>query len=236
MILGIIINLILSLWVIPEYLGKKREIGFAWSLVACLFLTPLIGVIITLVSPKLEEYKKETIAIKKEQSKTDDSLQNLSNLKQKGILTDEEYNQKVNKINAEKDEQELKNSIEYKQLKSLLDSNILTKDEFESKTKLLKVKPKEVVMEDVFYTSNNIEKEVLGNFRVDGVLYSFYHQNILEIDYVNSSVKGKWKKIDDSTLEIKFLIVKTKFYKVQFSNNKISYINKGVKYFGKRVK
>ncbi len=70
--------------------------------------------------------------------KTDDSLQNLSDLKQKGILTDEEYNQKVSKINAEKDEQELKNSVEYKQLKSLLDSNILTKEEFESKVILLK--------------------------------------------------------------------------------------------------
>jgi hypothetical protein len=86
MILGIIINLILSLWIIPAYLGSKRKIGYTWSLIACLFLTPLIGVIITLVSPKLEEYKKETIAIKKEQFKKEDSLQNLSDLKQKGIL------------------------------------------------------------------------------------------------------------------------------------------------------
>lgn len=138
MILGIIINLILSLWIIPEYLGSKRKIGYTWSLIACLFLTPLIGVIITLLSPKLEEYKKETVAVKREQPRIDDPFHNLLDLKQKGIITDEEYSEKVSKINAEKSEQELKNSAEYKQLKSLLDSNILTKDEFENKVNILK--------------------------------------------------------------------------------------------------
>lgn len=52
---GIIINLLVSIWVIPMYLGSKRKIGYVWSMLACLFLTPLIGVIITLISPKLED-------------------------------------------------------------------------------------------------------------------------------------------------------------------------------------
>lgn|SRR5690606_19160345 len=51
--LGIILNFILSLWIIPYYLGSKRKIGYGWSLAACVFLTPLIGLIITLCSPKL---------------------------------------------------------------------------------------------------------------------------------------------------------------------------------------
>ena len=55
MVLGIIINLLLSLWIIPVQLGEKRKIGYMWSMLACLFLTPLIGVIITLISPKLEQ-------------------------------------------------------------------------------------------------------------------------------------------------------------------------------------
>lgn len=59
MALGIIINLLLSLWIIPMYLGSKRKIGYVWSMVACLFLTPIIGIIITLISPKIEEENKE---------------------------------------------------------------------------------------------------------------------------------------------------------------------------------
>lgn len=60
MALGIIINLLLSLWIIPMYLGTKRKIGYVWSMLACLFLTPIIGLIITLISPKLDgEQNKE---------------------------------------------------------------------------------------------------------------------------------------------------------------------------------
>jgi hypothetical protein len=51
---GLILNLILSVGIIPHYLGRKRKIGYVWSMVACLFLTPLIGVIITLASPKIK--------------------------------------------------------------------------------------------------------------------------------------------------------------------------------------
>ncbi len=54
MVFGILLNLLFSLWIIPMYLGEKRKIGYMWSMVACLFLTPLIGVIITLSSPKLD--------------------------------------------------------------------------------------------------------------------------------------------------------------------------------------
>ncbi len=54
-------------------------------------------------------------------------------LKQKGILTEEEYKTKIGKIEAEKIEQDLKNSKEYQQLKSLYDSGILTKEEFDNK-------------------------------------------------------------------------------------------------------
>jgi Fe2+ or Zn2+ uptake regulation protein len=58
-------------------------------------------------------------------------------------------------MKAEKAEQDLKNSTEYKQLKSLLDSGVLTKDEFESKVDLLKQKEKT-------NTYNNVdEKSIL---------------------------------------------------------------------------
>lgn len=39
-------------FLISFYGGSKRKIGFGWSLIACLFLSPLIGGIITLISPR----------------------------------------------------------------------------------------------------------------------------------------------------------------------------------------
>lgn len=35
-----------------HFLGRKRQIGFGWSLFFCLFLTPITGFIITMLSPK----------------------------------------------------------------------------------------------------------------------------------------------------------------------------------------
>lgn len=40
-------------FLIAGLLGSKRKIGFGWSLAACLLLSPLIGLIITLCSSKL---------------------------------------------------------------------------------------------------------------------------------------------------------------------------------------
>lgn len=61
------------------------------------------------------------------------SIHNLSNLKENGILTESEYNEKIEKIESQKAEHSLLSSIEYKQLKSLFDSGILTKKEFKNK-------------------------------------------------------------------------------------------------------
>ena len=84
-------------------------------------------------------YLNNAVERKVEQLKSnlDNSIANLTELKNKGILTDEEYKTKVDKIETEKEEQNLKNSIEYRQLKSLLDNEILTKEEFEGKIQLL---------------------------------------------------------------------------------------------------
>ncbi len=38
--------------VLIALLGKDREIGFGWSLVFCIFLSPIIGLIIILLSKK----------------------------------------------------------------------------------------------------------------------------------------------------------------------------------------
>lgn len=40
-------------FLIAQYAGSKRKIGFGWSLFFCIFLSPLIGGIITMLSPKV---------------------------------------------------------------------------------------------------------------------------------------------------------------------------------------
>ena len=40
-------------FLIAGLIGNKRKIGFGWSLAACLLLSPVIGLIITLCSEKL---------------------------------------------------------------------------------------------------------------------------------------------------------------------------------------
>jgi len=50
------IFIVISL-VISYFLGRKRQIGFRWSLFFCLFLNPIIGLIITLLSRKYYKAK-----------------------------------------------------------------------------------------------------------------------------------------------------------------------------------
>ena len=39
-------------FLIAYFLGKKRQIGFGWSFYFCVFLTPIVGFIITMLSKK----------------------------------------------------------------------------------------------------------------------------------------------------------------------------------------
>lgn len=47
--------------VLIALLGKNRSIGFGWSLLLCLFLSPLVGLIITLCSKRVnkKEFREE---------------------------------------------------------------------------------------------------------------------------------------------------------------------------------
>ncbi|MCL1934209.1 MAG: hypothetical protein FWF53_10425 [Candidatus Azobacteroides sp.] len=52
--------MIVIIWVIISalvaLLGENREIGYGWSLVLCLFLSPIIGLIIILLSKKKVDF------------------------------------------------------------------------------------------------------------------------------------------------------------------------------------
>ena len=99
------------------------------------------------------------------EKKIDSTIANLTDLRQKGILTELEYKEKLYKIEQEKTEQSLKNSSEYKQLKSLFESNVLTKDEFHNKTNILKnnLKDKSENLQTVYrITKENITLRIVS--------------------------------------------------------------------------
>ena len=87
--------------------------------------------------PKYYFEGKNERKVTENKMKIDSTILNLAELKEKAILTEEEYKNKIGKIEAEKIEQELKTSTEYKQLKSLFDNGVLTREEFESKINFL---------------------------------------------------------------------------------------------------
>lgn len=114
------------------------------SLLFCILFPPLqwVGIIAVLIynnykiSKSLENAAKNRV--EKVKSSLDNSTNNLENLKNKGLLTEEEYKNKIEKIDSKLVEENLINSIEYKQLYSLLENGILTTEEFEDKLIVLK--------------------------------------------------------------------------------------------------
>ena len=123
-VVGLIVGLIfassLYIWNNDKFSGLQKTI-----LLICIIFPPAqwIGILFVLAynNYKVNNSTEKVIERKVEQVKAnlDNSISNLKDLKEKGILTDEEYKTKVAKISTEKDEQSLKNSLEYKQLKSL---------------------------------------------------------------------------------------------------------------------
>src|SRR5690606_4223191 len=75
--------------------------------------------------------------INAENKKHNSKIENLAHLKDKGILTEKEYDEKIKNLESSKIETQLKFSDDYKKLKSLFDDGILTKEEFETKVKIL---------------------------------------------------------------------------------------------------
>jgi hypothetical protein len=101
-VLGGIIYFALSIHFIPEKLGTKREIGYYKSTAACFFLSPIVGLLIPLSSPKLEKHNKANVKQrKKENTLRQDILDKkikLNELKRSGLLTDEEFFEKYDKV------------------------------------------------------------------------------------------------------------------------------------------
>ncbi len=85
-------------------IGRERKIGYSSAFFLTLFLSPIVGFILTLNSPKIneEEYKERMLEIAEQNNATPssvpDQLHKLNELRKEGVLTDEEFNQQKEKL------------------------------------------------------------------------------------------------------------------------------------------
>lgn len=139
LIVGIAIGTSLYVWNSDNFTKPQKT-----SLLFCLLFPPLqwLGILAILIynhykiSKSLENATKSRVG--KVKTSLENSTSNLENLKNKGLLTEEEYKKKIDKIETKIEQENLNNSIEYKQLKSLYENGILTSEEFEEKITKLK--------------------------------------------------------------------------------------------------
>lgn len=237
----ILINIVLSVLIIPIFIGAKRNIGYGYSALACIFLSPIIGIIITLLSKKNEKTLKSEIEnslgkvneINAKELKTNlnSSINILTDLRDKGILTDEEYYQKAAKIKAEEAKQDIQNSFEYKQLQSLRDSKVLTSEEFEIKIKLLENIPPP----DESFVIN--DSSFIGDYIVSEDTFSYFANNTLVMTSKSGNVyNGTWYLIGKNSLKIKLGTIDTIFRNIKFDRYGFTYTNHSTQFYAKRVK
>lgn len=162
-IVGLVTASSIYVWKSDEF--NKTQKTF---ILFCLIFPPLQWIMIlvakyynNLAYKKSKEFKKEVLNYN-EEKKIDNSKTTLQELKDSGIITEEEYKTKVEKIDIQKTELAILNSKEYSQLKSLLDSKILTEEEFENKVKLITIVDKaqtnleeEITTEEITTDKNN---------------------------------------------------------------------------------
>lgn len=213
LLVGLFIGTSIYVWNSESFTKLQKII-----LLCCVLFPPLhlIGILAVLFynNYKINNSVEKVAERKVEQVKNNlnSSISNLTDLKQKGILTEEEYKQKIKKLEAEKTEQNLKNSLEYKQLKSLLDSGILTKEEFESK--LLKIEESVTLF------------KIEGCYIVDYNKFYFNSDGTFKIEYKNkNNAEGFWSIIDDKTIKIKLNSIETVFKNITPTMDGFSYIN-----------
>jgi len=138
LLIGAVIGTSTYVWKSNNFTKEQKTLLFV-----CIIFPPLQWLLILLLllynnfKSNNTPQKINEKTLDKNKSNLNSSIDNLTDLKMKGIITDSEYNEKVKNIEAKKSELDLLNSKEYKQLKSLLDSGILMKDEFESKIGIL---------------------------------------------------------------------------------------------------
>lgn len=186
------------------YVWNSNKIYKAQKAILLLFVVfpPLqwVSILLTLAYNKSKlqnstEFKK-TATIDKNKSELEKAKESLKSLKNSGVINNEEYDLKVEKIKNQINNYDILNTNEYKQLKYLFDSNILTKQEFEEKIKLLE--------NNELSSLSSVKKITVGENNT--------------IIYSNKTI-GYTTKIIDSSYSFKFGNFKS--WTIQFENSEI---------------
>lgn len=99
-----------------------------------------VGLIYNAEYKNIKEEKRKETEYKKERAIINDiseKEENLINLRDKGILSEEEFNSKISKVRQDKAKTKIEKTKEFQQLYQLYNSKILTTEEFDSKVNLL---------------------------------------------------------------------------------------------------
>lgn len=118
---------------------------------------------------KIQKEKQKERAYLKERAiinEISEKEENLKNLRDKGILSEEEFNSKLSKIRQDRAKTELEKTEEYQLLKKLYKSEVLTKEEFDIKVDLLikkqDLKPQEIGLKNKL---SNTGLQKIGDFK-----------------------------------------------------------------------
>lgn len=182
-----------------------------------------VSILVALGYNKIQEQNSfENKSIKKENKHNNFDLAkiNLNNLKESGIISTPEYEVKIEQIDSQQSEFDLLNSTEYKQLKQLLDSNILTRDEFETKIKLLKDK-------SFINTKNEIKIGENNTIINGGIIIPF------EVKFIKSNYSFKFGDFKSWTIQFEDREILNFYTKISNSTYFIS-ISNSVEFFNSR--
>jgi hypothetical protein len=116
-----------------NYFTKSQKI-----ILGILFIFPPAQWILGIIIGFGNKYKDSTIGFKIDSAKK--STQELRKLKEFGVISEQEYKEKSERIINKKQDEFFLKSEEYKSLKRLKNNGILTQSEFEEKSELLKNK------------------------------------------------------------------------------------------------
>ena len=160
------------------FVGSGRKIGFGGAFFCSLFLSPLIGLIITLVSKNKadEEYKEKVLVVQQSQQ---EALERLSETKTISNVTDE-----------------------LQKIKSLLDSGVINQEEFakmksriiESIDKPQKLKEiKNVDAQKITINSQVVELKTGNQYRVVEIENNMYictaSSGILKVQFAENEIE-----------------------------------------------
>jgi hypothetical protein len=127
------------------------------------------GLIYSTQHTKIQEEKRKENAYLKERAtinEISEKEESLINLRNKGILSEEEYNSKISKICQDRAKTELEKTQEYQQLQQLYKSKVLTKEELDSKVDLL-IKKQNLESQEIGLKNklSNTGLQQLGEFK-----------------------------------------------------------------------